>query len=301
MATRKQKQELIDVLKFTPCTYKIEMTGYGGEVYAGRVPVKAYRYFQEHEIDINEWAHDWDNEAGVPEEFHPFPPGSAYDCEDIAHENGVEMSSACQITVSDEHGNDVWASSLDPEDLDMNGVEALEDADICVEDRLKDGEVAMLGQNGEKGLFFSSEVLLKQPFDHRLLSISYTTVEGWRICRSISYAGEELESWDYGTTGKSSEHQFIVKGDIDQTQDSWDPTQDLDDILEEFLPSQGRSAWFPVDTRPLRTGLYECQFEGDLWPWPRMCEWTGRTWTEDGKRVSGIVQWRGLDHDPKSK
>lgn len=294
MATRKQKQDLIEVLKFTPRTYKVEMTGYGGEVYAGRVPVKAYHYFQAHEIDLNEYAHDWDNEAQVPDEFHPFPPGSAYECEDIAHENGVEMSGACQITVSDEHGNEVWSSSLDPEDLEMNGVEVTGSEPIYLEDVLKDGEVAVLGQNGEKGLFFSGELPLRQPFDHRLLSISYTTVEGWSICSMVEYAGEALESWDYGTTGKSSEHQFIVKGDVSEA-------KELDDIMEEFLPTQGRTAWFEGNVRPLRQGLYECMLDESAWPFPVMYEWTGRDWREDGKKIKRIARWRGLDHDPGSK
>jgi len=46
MATKKEKEELIATLKFTPRTYKIELGAYGGEVYAGRVDRKIYDYFK---------------------------------------------------------------------------------------------------------------------------------------------------------------------------------------------------------------------------------------------------------------
>ena len=46
MATKKQKQELIEILKFTPCTYKIEIWGYGGEIAMGRVDPKTVEFFK---------------------------------------------------------------------------------------------------------------------------------------------------------------------------------------------------------------------------------------------------------------
>ena len=52
MATIKEQEELVEVLKFTPRTYRIELGAYGGEVYAGRVDRATYEYFKENNIDI---------------------------------------------------------------------------------------------------------------------------------------------------------------------------------------------------------------------------------------------------------
>jgi hypothetical protein len=52
MATKKQQEELIQTLKFTPRTYNIYIGGYGGEAYAGTVDKATYEYFKEKKIDI---------------------------------------------------------------------------------------------------------------------------------------------------------------------------------------------------------------------------------------------------------
>ncbi len=141
MATRKQKQDLINTLKFTPCTYRVELGAYGGEVYAGRVDRKIYQYFQSRNIDLDEYASDWDNELEVPNEMQPFPPGSPYECGGLVHASGATLDDTNYITVYDENGEEVWKHSLD--------LNALDDSEILVNewesftmDYLKDGEVA---------------------------------------------------------------------------------------------------------------------------------------------------------------
>ena len=106
MATRKQKEELIATLKFTPRTYKVELGAYGGEVYAGRVSREIYKYFKDNNIDLDEYASDWDNELGVPDHMQPFPPGSAYECDGLVHASGATMDDGNYITVYDENGNE---------------------------------------------------------------------------------------------------------------------------------------------------------------------------------------------------
>ena len=58
MATKKQKEQLMATLKFTPRDYRIEITGYGGEIYFGQVDRKIYEFFKEHKIDIAEYIED---------------------------------------------------------------------------------------------------------------------------------------------------------------------------------------------------------------------------------------------------
>ena len=47
MATNKQKEELMQTLKFTPRNYKIEIVGRGGEIYWGKIDRKIYDLFKE--------------------------------------------------------------------------------------------------------------------------------------------------------------------------------------------------------------------------------------------------------------
>ncbi len=45
MATEQQKEELMQTLKFTPRNYRVEIWGYGGEIYWGTVDRKIYDLF----------------------------------------------------------------------------------------------------------------------------------------------------------------------------------------------------------------------------------------------------------------
>ena len=108
MATRKQKQELIDILKFKPIKARLLIQGYGGETYAGFVDRKIYDYFADRKIDIDAYASDWDNELEVPDDMQPYPPGSAYECDDVWHACGAEMSDLNTIRIDDENGDTIW-------------------------------------------------------------------------------------------------------------------------------------------------------------------------------------------------
>ena len=131
MATKKQKEELMQTLKFTPREYKIEIGAYGGEIYFGTVDRKIYEFFKEKKIDIEQWASDWDDDkwSDVPSEMRPFEPGSAYDCDNLAHCSGATFDSGNTITVYDENGDEVWSCELDAEKLEAEAKEWEERSD----------------------------------------------------------------------------------------------------------------------------------------------------------------------------
>ena len=52
MSTINEQEHLIQVLKFTPRTYKIQMWGYGGEYVMGSVDRKIYDYFRHRRLDV---------------------------------------------------------------------------------------------------------------------------------------------------------------------------------------------------------------------------------------------------------
>lgn len=341
MATKKQKQELVDILKFTPIKVQLLIQGYGGESYAGRVDRKIYDYFKSNKYDLDEYAGDWDGEwyDRIPEDMQPFSPGNPYDCDDLWHASGAELSDSNSITVTDENGKDIWDYNLGLNDLEDVGATVNEIGGTYL-DELEDGTVVYWGGQGEKGCFFDAEFTLKQPFDPKKLTINYENCDGWFIVTGVEYDGEELDGCGgYSTTGKWSENKWIIIGDeevyesipLDEREEGVDYTQfpteseieeldkiseqDLEEGLEELkqeyeelmkqeldqIWDDAKTDWFDISLNPERKGSYECEFESTTWPFPieRMCEWTGRTWKENGEKVTGIKRWRGLKFDPK--
>lgn len=217
MSTIKEQEELVEILKFTPRTYRVMLSGYGGEIVLGSVPRGIYNHFKENDIDIEEYAWDCDNEQEVPEEMQPFTPGEWHDCDDVAHENGVELSEYCYITVTDENGKEHWQSNLGHSTLTDAGIEVDEFAEFLCSDRNdRENTVGFIGQSTEKGVFFEGELDLKAPFDPAKLKISYVDVEGWCLVTGVEYDGEDIEGYDgYDTRGKGSEFKFYDTGDDD--------------------------------------------------------------------------------------
>ena len=210
MATEEQKQELIDTLKFTPTTYTVTLCGYGGEIVMGEVERKVYDYFEENNIDLEEYVCDWDNEMDVPEDLQPFPPGEWHDCDGIAHEYGADLDGSSWIIVTNKDGDTVWESCLDRSDLERAGIEVDCNWETDLSD-LEEGTVVFTGCSGEKGTFFDADIELTAPFDPSKLSITYSDVNGWQLCNGVAYDGIDLDNnGNGGTTGKTSSYEFEV-------------------------------------------------------------------------------------------
>lgn len=215
MATKKQKQELIEVLKAERHRYEIQLQGYGGEIAIGRISRRQYEFWRDRD-DLEEFAYDWDNELDIPEEMKIFSPGDWYDCDDVAHESGCEFSDICAVVVYDENSNEVWRSPLCYSSLEANGIDpngfAGDDA-YCYE---RDGEKwFFIGQNFEKGVFQTYEVECFGKFDPKRLSFSLIDVDGWELVNGVSYESIELnDTGGYSTTGKSSTFKVFELGSI---------------------------------------------------------------------------------------
>ncbi len=211
----KEQEELIQTLKFTPRTYTLMLSGYGGEIVLGSVAREQYQYFVNNEIDIEEFAWDCDNEAEVPEEMQPFEPGSWHECDDVAHESGCELSEYNYITVTDDNGKEHWQCKLGYSELTDAGVEVDESDEYLCSDRAdRENTVGFVGQSTEKGCFFEGELELTAPFDPAKLAISYSDIEGWSLISGVTYDGVDIEGHDgYSTRGKGSDFKFYDTGD----------------------------------------------------------------------------------------
>jgi hypothetical protein len=301
MATKQEKEELIEILRFTPVTYRIELGNYGGEVYAGKVDRKIYDYFKQNSIDLDEYNGDWDNELGIPEDMQPFPPGSPYECDDLIHASGATMDDGNLVQVFDENGNVVWECALDTTALDEEGIEVEEYEEFYLSE-IPEGEVVYWGAQGEKGLLFGGEIELKQPFDPKKLKFTYSDADGWYLCSGVSYDGEDIDNNDVSTTGKWGENKWIIGGDeeVYDPEDSWEvpdcgPSPDDWEKSPEFKFKKHK---------PVHQGWYRCNWGygttyGSLY-------WNGTNFVEFnyGKEevisAESIVSWQGYNWDTSS-
>ena len=319
MATSAEKQELMDILKFTPITVQVMIQGYGGESYAGTVERKVYEYFKEHKIDLEEFASDWDDEhfAFVPDEMRPFSQGQQYDCDNLWHASGAELDGLNTITVSGPDG-DIWEHNMNYSELEEAGVTVVEygGSDLDDEDIPK-GYVVYNGAQGEKGCFFDGELELRAPFDPAKLKISYENCGGWYIVNYVEYDGEEIDgSGGYSTTGKWGENKWILPGDEEvyepvsfedreETEDNVDEGfaafKALADAVEEQQAEPVMTEWFDKDVEPAYLGEYEVLVEGATWPHtgPRNAKWDGKSW-KTGILTVKITKWRGLAENPEA-
>ena len=303
MATKKQKQELIDILKFTPITVTLSIQGYGGESYAGVVDRKIYNYFKERKLDLEHYATDWDNEMNIPDEMQPFPAGSAYECDNLWHASGAELSDLNTIRISDENNNDVWEHSADHSALEELGVTVNETGGAEIGD-LDEGSVAFWGGQGEKACFFDAEFTLRAPFDPKKLTINYENCDDWYLITSVEYDGEELDgSGGYSTTGKWAENKWVIVGGEEVYEsEEFNAEEDSDEEVETsewpFAEEPAVTEWFDKGIKPTIKGNYEVVYDA-AWPnsGTRMAEWTGRSWKQNGKKLA-ILKWRGLAENP---
>ena len=312
MATRKQKQDLISALKFTPRDIEISLSGYGGEIVMGRISEEAFDFWKDRD-DLSDFVYDWDGEMDVPADARFCTDGAWHDVDDLCHETGCEASDCCGVTVEDLlEGRTLWESNLDLDNLAGQGVDTSDHHHCRPEETEPTGTCVFLGQNFEKGTFFSGTIRITQPFDHRKLSIAWIDCDGWRLISGMSYDGEDVEGFDgYSTTGKSNEYKVYRVGQDDD--EEWDPARELAKIdvpvlegeemwAQEAIDSEPEpetwqgialTPWWSGDARPVRKGEYEILETGSGWPFPQRARWTGRYWKVD-KDVVSVKSWRGL-------
>lgn len=283
----------MEILKFTPRTYKITMWGYGGEYVMGTVDRKIYDYFKHRRLDLSDfaWDSDYAEENNIPEDMWPFPPGSWYECDDMGHVHGVDRDSGT-LQIEDETGETIIERSL--EDLDGCDI-GLSCGDEVWVDSKDPGTVVFVGTSGEKGTFFEGEINLKQPFDQEKLIICYDDFDGSDVVCSVEYDGEDIENWGANTNGKSSDFGFYVAGS--RKEGKWERYKNMDDI------SYPMTEWFPKKVNPAYEGVYEIKTPGKN-SYQHQGKWTGSrwisSWGEDTPETEElkVKEWRGISVDP---
>lgn len=285
-----EQQKLIEVLKFTPRTYKIQMWGYGGEKVMGTVDRKIYDYFKRRRLDLSEfaWDSDYAEENNIPEEFQPFPPGSWYECDNMGHVNGVSRD-AGTLYIEDEQGNEVVQRSLGDFDGGDDSPEWQCNEEVWVGSQ-PDGTVVFLGNSNEKGTFFEADLELTAPFDITKLVLGYDDFDGEDIINYVSYDGEDIDNWGGSTDGKSSDFGFYVAGSLKDGK--WGKYTNMDDI--EYTLTE----WFPKKIKPVREGTYMIKTAGKN-SYTHQAIWNGKIWTSSYSDTElKIKEWAGITYNP---
>lgn len=290
--TIEEQKELIEILKFTPRTYKIYIWGYGGEKVMGTVDRKIYDYFKSRRLDLSDyaWDSDYADEHNIPEDMQPFPSGSWYECDDMAHVNGASMS-AGTIQIDDEQGNTVFQRGLDS----CDGCD--DSPQLCCSDEAwidskSPNTIVFIGNSNEKGTFFEGELPLTMPFDIEKLEINYDDVDGEEIVTSIYYDGEEIENYGSSTDGKSSDFGFYVAGSNKQDGKGYEKYRNMDDI--EYPMTD----WFPKKIKPVHEGIYNIRTSGKN-SYTHPGKWNGEMWTNTYNDVElKIKEWQGIAINP---
>jgi hypothetical protein len=297
MATLEEKEALMQVLKWTPRTYKISMWGYGGEKTMGTVDRKIYDYFKHRRLDLSDyaWDSDYADENNIPEEMQPFPPGSWYECDDMAHAHGVNRG-AGTLQIEDENGEVIYERSL--EDLDGGSEDSPEWScgDEVWIDEKPAGTVVFIGNSNEKGTFFESDLPLTMPFDITKLTLNYDEIDGEELINGVEYDGETIDNWGGNTDGKSSDFGFYI-AHSQKTTGKWEKYTTMDDI--EYPMTD----WFPKKVKPVREGNYMIKTAGKN-SWTHQAKWTGSrwisSWSDDTPETDEIKikEWQGLAINP---
>ena len=293
--------KLIEVLKFTPRTYKIRLWGYGGEYVMGTVDRKIYNYFKSRRLDVSEfaWDSDYADKHNIPEDMYPFYPGSWHDCDDMGHCWGVDRC-AGTLEVEDETGEVVYRKSLDDISgfgVDEENPEASEPEwhggeEIWID--MKDsGTVVFVATSSEKGTFFEGDLELNAPFNPGRIALKYDEIDGNEIITGVSYDGNEVDNFGGDTSGKGTDHAFYIAGSNKQTGGGYERYRNMDDINYTLTD------WFPKKIKPVREGDYEIRTPGKD-GYTHRARWNGTDWYNiwNGDETIKIKEWRGIAYDP---
>lgn len=308
MATQQEKELLIQTLKFTPRTYKISMWGYGGEKVMGTVSKESWDYCMEHQVDLSDiaWNSDAAEDMGLDADKLPFYPGSWYECDDMAHTNGVSRA-AGTLQITDENDEVVFEKSLDALDGCSDDSPEWECTDEVWIGREPKGTVVFVGSSNEKGTFYESDFELTAPFDITKLTLCYEEIDGEEIVSGVQYDGEDLDNWGGSTDGKSSDFTMCLITDDNGNWERYEP-EEKDWGHPEYGTSP--STWEKSETfkfkkiKPTIPGYYSCTWQhfgttygSAYWNGTEFGEWEYGQF----KPITGeVLTWSGYNWDTSS-
>ena len=194
--------------------FSIDTNGYGVERYAGTVERSISKYFQDNDIDLEDYNNG--EVSDIPDEFD-FNYDGFWSIDDLWHIYGPWLQDTNTISVTDDSHTEVWSSSLDIEELKEAGVsiKCISDEGTILSpfyDKERDDVNVLVGNTVEKGCLLAGELSLDEDFDPSKLTICYheTEDDGW-IAARFEYNGIEAESGDADTEIKESKFYWLLE------------------------------------------------------------------------------------------
>ena len=186
----------------------MRISGSGVETFSGMVDIATYLYFQENNVDLEEYYNDTemgDNDLEIPDEHH-FGANGLTEVDDIWHVNGAYLIEDNKIEILNDSDEVIWSCSCDPEDLEGEDVTLIATSNYDdIVDELAPNQAMTIGRFFQKGTIFDTSLNNIDEFDPSDLTIYYFEDESGWIITSIEYAGDELENEDSVSHGTGAE------------------------------------------------------------------------------------------------
>jgi hypothetical protein len=229
MATKKQKDQLIDRIKHGIKKFTFSMQRYGGETVIGSITPYQYHYWKNREQELTDYVMGFDRE--VYETEHNIPEEARmrnwYEIDNVAHVCGapVESHNFLHIDESDQNGAPILNANgsykmwepieLSNESREKWGIQ-LEDGEcIDVDHPSLENEYYFYGSTSNKGGWTTDAINIDGELDLSQLKIHYKQIEGSDIAYAISYGDGEPLSLQEDSSG-NSQQCYVREGNMNE-------------------------------------------------------------------------------------
>jgi hypothetical protein len=202
MATKKEKKQLIDKIKYGNRKYKFTITRYGGETVMGTITREQYEFWKDRDDELQEYVMGFDREEYEREHHVPDEAkfsGDWYEQDNVEHICGGEVSDSnfLHIEEYDQNGNPIkdWEPiALGAESRDKHGIKTNDYQTFDADHDSVINQCYFYGQAFNKGGWYNEELVeLPGELDLSKITLNCSDVEGWLVCSSISYEGLDNE------------------------------------------------------------------------------------------------------------
>ena len=220
MATKKQKKQLIDKIKYGVKKYKFSIQRYGGETVMGTITPYQYHYWKNREQELTDYLmgfdrEEYEKEHSVPEEARM---RNWYEIDDVTHTCGAPIESGNSLhideydqngqAIRDDKGHYVFHEpiELSNENREKLGIQ-LEDGEcIDVDHPTLENQYYFWGSTSNKGGWTTDEdIEIDGELDFSKLKLHYKQIEGSDICYAISYGDGEPRYLQEDSSGNSQQ------------------------------------------------------------------------------------------------
>ena len=194
----------------------IALRGYGTFIYAGTVAKNTYEYFEDEDIDLQEYAEYLDDPESsnlkIPKEHDFVDGGCLYDMDNLWCISGAELTSDCILSVDLENGDDDWECSLDLGTLEKLGIKTkcISSSTRVIMDLPSDTAIFMAKETTEGLQFEENQIISSSDFDPTKLEIYYHEYIDTDVIKHIKYDGREYFGSNFEWDAKDKEFKCVV-------------------------------------------------------------------------------------------